>query len=277
MRTGSTSTLDDRPRASPAKRSRLTMPAAPVRVRTLLARLAERLHADLARNLMGLYVYGSLTQDAFEPLRSDIDCVAVIRRRLTSAATSRLRTSLRTLGKSEPLMRRLQLTILIRRELLQYDGDGWLFQFGRLTRTGSDGNPIIWRNILKSGRVLHGPPPRTFLPPITPALMHAALEREIGYLRAELITKRASAWRGRSAYRRYATLTACRILYTHRTGLIASKPVAAHWTLRHVPPMHRRLIQRALRTATRRLPLAPIRALLDYVLVRVARAAMPAA
>ena len=200
------------------------MPRTPSQyVANLLDQLARQLQADLGRNVVGLYVYGSLTQSAFDPRRSDVDCVAVIRRPVSAVVVSRLRTSFRRLSGRHSWMRRLQLTILIQRELLQFNGDGWLYQFGRLSRTGSDGNPIVWVNILESGRVVFGADPHTFVPPITPALMRAALEREIGYLRTELVTKRTSVWRRRAAYRRYAAVTACRVLYTLETGRVAPK------------------------------------------------------
>ena len=152
------------------------MPGTPSQyVATLLDQLARQLQADLGRNVVGLYVYGSLTQNAFDARRSDVDCVAVIRRPVSPVVASRLRTSFRRLSGRHAWMRRLQLTILIQPELLRLNGDGWLYQFGRLSRTGSDGNPIIWVNILESGQVVFGPDPHTFVPPITPALMRAAL------------------------------------------------------------------------------------------------------
>ena len=236
-------------------------------VATFLDHLADELQTDLGPNVRGLYVYGSLTQNAFDVRRSDVDCVAVIRRRLSPAVESRLRTGLRRLRARHPWMRRLQLTILIQRELLRFNGDGWLYQFGRLSRSGSDGNPIIWANILESGRVVFGADPHSFVPPITAALMRAALEREVAYLRAELVTKRASVWRSRGAYRRYATLTACRILYTLETRRVASKRMAAAWALRRLPSAHRRIVRRAIARpqGNRLLPLGPIRTLLEHI------------
>src|SRR5438034_9989561 len=236
-------------------------------VATLLDHLARQLQADLGRNVVGLYVYGSLTQHAFDVRRSDVDCVAVIRRRVSPVVVSRLRTSFRRLSGRHSWMRRLQLTILIQRELLQFNGDGWLYQFGRLSRTGSDGNPIIWANILESGQVVFGADPHTFVPPITPALMRAALEREIGYLRTELVTKSASVWRRRADYRRYAALTACRILYTLETGRVAPKRTAAVWALRRLPSVHRAIVSCAIAQplGTRLLPLGPLRGLLEHV------------
>jgi hypothetical protein len=236
-------------------------------VATFLDHLADELQADLGPNVRGLYVYGSLTQNAFDVRRSDVDCVAVIRQRLSPAVESRLRIGLRRLRARRPWMRRLQLSILIQRELLRFNGDGWLYQFGRLSRSGSDGNPIIWANILESGRVVFGADPHSFVPPITAALLRAALEREVGYLRAELVTKRASVWRSRGAYRRYATLTACRILYTLETGRVTSKRTAAAWALRRLPAVHRAIVRRATAgmTGNRLLPLGPLRALLEHI------------
>jgi aminoglycoside adenylyltransferase-like protein len=245
----------------------IQMSRIPLHVATFLDILASQLHADLGRNLVGLYLYGSLTQGAFDARRSDVDCVAVIRRRLSPVVVSRLRVSMRGLRGRDSWMRRLQLLILIKRELLQFNGDGWLYQFGRLTRTGSDGNPIIWANILKSGQVVFGANPRTFVPPITPELMRAALKREIDYLYAELVRKRNSEWRRKPAYRHYAALTACRILYTLESGRVAPKRTAAAWALRHLPLAHRAIVRRAIAQPprTRILPLGPLRGLLEHI------------
>src|SRR5690349_16390939 len=102
-------------------------------VATLLNHLASQLQADMGRNVVGLYVYGSLTQTPSDARRRDVDCVAVIRGQLNPPVVSRLRASLRRLSPRHSWMRRLQLTILIQRELLQFNGDGWLYQFGRLS------------------------------------------------------------------------------------------------------------------------------------------------
>ncbi len=236
------------------------------RATNLLHDLADEMQADLGQNLVGLYTYGSITQNAFDPRRSDLDCVAVIRRRLSPRAISRLRTGLERLSTRYRWKRRLQLTILIQRELLQPSANGWLYQFGRFSRTGSDGNPIIWSNILETGKVLFGPDPQTFVPRITPALMRVALHREIGYLRTELVTKPTSEWRNKATYRRYAALTVCRILYTLKTGRVVSKRKAALWALRRLPSIHRAIVMRAIapQQRIRLLPLDQLRGLLNY-------------
>ena len=148
------------------------------------------------------------------------------------------------------------------------DSKACLYQFGILKRSSSDGNPIIWLNVLESGVILFGPRPESFVPPITPELLFQALEREVGYLREELCDKPQSEWRNVPFYRAYAVLTLCRILYSFRKGRIVSKPRAAKWAIRHLPEEWHELILRALNggDAKRpaRLPLNRIRRFIAF-------------
>jgi hypothetical protein len=131
----------------------------------------------LGKNLVGVYVYGSLTQNAFNPKDSDIDCIVVTNRELSDAQFRRLGAWLARAADANRWAARLQITFLIKNEILTMSSKGCLFQFGRLERSGSDGNPIIWMNVLKSGLVLYGPRPESFVPAITPEILFEALER----------------------------------------------------------------------------------------------------
>lgn len=222
------------------------MARVPSKVSALLRELAGRLPVILGRNLVGVYLYGSLTQGAFDPARSDVDCIVVTRRDLSDAQFGRLGAWLSETAEANPWAKRLQIVFLIRDEVLTMNSKACLYQFGRLARTGSDGNPIIWMNVLKSGVVLHGPRPETFVPPITYEILFEALEREVGYLREEISEKPLSEWRDVPFYRAYAVLTLCRILYSHRKGTVVSKKRAAAWALRHLPGEWHDLIRLAL-------------------------------
>ena len=156
------------------------MARVPAQVSALLEEIVGRLPLILGRNLVGVYLYGSLTQRAFDPARSDVDCIVVTRRDMTDAQFRRVEAWLVRAAESNPWAKRLQVSFLIRDEVLTMNSKGCLYQFGRLSRSGSDGNPIIWVNVLESGVVLYGPPPETFVPPITPETLFAALEREVG-------------------------------------------------------------------------------------------------
>ena len=217
----------------------------PEKVSALLRELAERLPSVLGRNLVGVYLYGSLTQGAFDPKRSDVDCIVVTRRDLSAAQFRRLGEWLARVRESNPWAAKLQMVFLIRDEVLTKDSKACHYQFGVLRRGGSDGNPIIWLNVLESGTVLHGPRPESFVPEITSEVLFEALVREVGYLREEVSEKKESEWRDVASYRAYAVLTLCRILYSFDKGRIVSKPKAARWALKHLPEQWHNLIRQA--------------------------------
>jgi predicted nucleotidyltransferase len=220
----------------------------PIRVvRGTLRRLTRALDAILGANLFGVYLYGSLTQRAFAPDRSDIDCIVVVRRDLTPGQVQKLRRWLAEAVLIDRWIPRLQMQILLKGRLLRPDARGYLYQFGALRRSGSDGNPIIWMNVLASGLTLRGPAPATFLPPITSEMLFKALVREVGYLRTE-IGNPASKWRDKRFYRAYVILTLCRILYSHRFGDVVSKPRAARWALQTLPTRWHSLIRSAMQS-----------------------------
>src|SRR5262245_6114382 len=207
--------------------------------------LSRRLPVILNKSLVGIYLYGSLTQRAFNPKRSDVDCVVVTERDLSDAQFRKLEKYFSLAAESNPWTSRLQISFLTRNKLFTVNRKACLYQFGALTRSGSDGNLIIWANILKSGIVLFGARPERFVPAITPEMLFQSLERELGYLRDE-IKNTKSKWRDVPFYRAYAVLTLCRILYTSNKGTVVSKPVAARWALKHLPKNFHKLIDQAV-------------------------------
>ncbi|HMF56705.1 MAG TPA: aminoglycoside adenylyltransferase domain-containing protein [Pyrinomonadaceae bacterium] len=220
----------------------------PAQVSDLLDDLATNLPVILGRNMVGIYLYGSLTQAAFNSKRSDVDCIVVTERDMSKAQFKKLGTWLAHAAESNPWATRLQILFLIKTEVLTMNSKACLYQFGLLKRSGSDGNPIIWMNVLKSGVVLHGPSPESFVPLITPEILFQALEREVNYLREEISQKPESDWRDVPSYRAYSVLTLCRILYSFRKGAIVSKRRAATWAIKNLPKEWRELILQALET-----------------------------
>ena len=218
----------------------------PAQVSRLLDDLREHLPIVLGRNLVGIYLYGSLTQRAFKPKTSDVDCIVVTRRDLSDTQFKKLRTWLARAAKSNPWVARLQMSILIRDQLLIPNSKYCLYQFGELKRDTSDGNPIIWINVLESGVILYGPAPESFVPAISDQIFFDALKRELNYLRKELIENPNSEWRDVPFYRAYAVLTLCRIMYSLAKGAVVSKPVAANWAMKQVPDKLRDIILQAL-------------------------------
>lgn len=241
----------------------------PAQVSALLQALADNLPVILGKNMVGLYLYGSLTQRAFNLRRSDVDCIVVTRRELSDTQFRKLEVWLSHLAESNPWAARLQMIFLIKTEVLTMNSKAGLYQFGVLKRSGSDGNPIIWMNVIKSGVTLFGPPPESFVPAITPETLFQALKREVGYLREEISSKPESEWRDVPSYRAYAVLTLCRILYSFRKGTIVSKQRAAKWVIKNLPGKWDEIILRALDAdgtkRERRISLSRIEQFIDFV------------
>ena len=221
------------------------MKQVPKEVSELLEEVRVRLPVILGGNLTGVYLYGSLTQNAFDPARSDVDCVVVTAGELSDEQFKELGEWLAKLEKENSWAARLQMQFLLRDEVLVMNSKACLYQFGQFNRCGSDGNPIIWMNILETGLTLTGEPPSAFVPEITREIFREALTRETGYLREE-IEKPNSEWRDVPKYRAYAVLTLCRVLYSHATGKIASKPEAAAFAADQLPEELRKIVEAAL-------------------------------
>ncbi len=251
----------------------------PPEVSSLLQELTAHLPVILGRNLVGIYLYGSLTQRAFNPERSDVDCIVVTHRELGDAQFRKLGAWLARAAKSNSWVARLQISFLLKNEVLTMNSKACLYQFGLLKRSGSDGNPIIWMNILKSGVALFGPRPDSFVPAITAEILFQALKREIGYLREEISEKPASEWRDVPSYRAYAVLTLCRILYSFRKGMVVSKQRAAKWAIKYLPDEWSEIILQALETddgkRSARISLSRIERFIDFADARLH--AVPAA
>jgi hypothetical protein len=226
---------------TPANQKRI-----PTEASALLDELSTKLPALLARNLVGIYLYGSITNSSFNPRRSDLDCIVVTRRDPGEAQFRKLDKWLKQIEAANSWTKRLQMSFLVKDELLRVNTSGSIYQFGVLRRCGSDGNPIIWLDHLRRRQVILGPPADSFLPEITTEIFSAALRRELGYLREELSEESDSEWRDVPMYRAYAVLTVCRILYSWERRTVVSKPVAAKWALRDLPAQWRRIIQQAL-------------------------------
>lgn len=245
------------------------MPHIPDVVAPLLDKLADGLPKPLATNLVGLYVYGSVLGPEFDSGRSDVDCIAVTQQPLDDVDFTRLDAWLKEAALQEPWFARLQMPVLVRRNVLVDDPQACLYQFGVLKRSGSDGNPIIWMDFFRRGHTLIGPDPKSFVPEISTEVFQRALVREVGYLREEFVTKPDSEWRDVPSYRAYAVLTLCRILFSSRTRAITSKRKAARWAMDHTPIEWHDLIQRALAAGEmgglERLPISQIEAFIDYV------------
>jgi len=201
---------------------------------SLLEAMATDFPAILHGNLVGIYVWGSLTYDAFEEICSDVDCVGVTRRDFDDREFSEL-------------VKRIDMRFVIDREFLDKASRccGFYHHTGRLTRHGSDGNPIIWLNIAQSGITLWGEDAKSIAPQVSDQCLNDALLLELNYLKEDLTANAGDHSNRAFIHNAYAVLTACRILYSAHHRALASKDQAYGWAMETVPPVWRAVIHAA--------------------------------
>jgi len=216
-----------------------------------LSDLRQAMAADFAailrENLVGLYLWGSLTYDAFDETCSDVDCIGVTRKDLDGREFSELDRWFQNKAEHNRWVRRIDMRFVIEHEFLDKASRccGFYHYLGKLVRHGSDGNPIVWMNIAQSGITLWGRDAKLIAPHVSAECLNDALLLELNYLRQDLASKAGDRTSKAFVHNAYAVLTACRILFTAHRRDLASKDQASSWAMETVPPMWRTVIHSA--------------------------------
>lgn len=147
----------------------------------------------LARgDLVGLYLYGSLTTGDFSPARSDIDVLVMVRREPDQAAISELRQLHLTLAGSGGAAGRLHC-LYVPVEAAADPAPLRTYWFGdRMTKWQL--KVMTQAELTSAGVALHGPWPPPGITAVSTADVQAAVHHEIsGYWRR--IARRRMCWR----------------------------------------------------------------------------------
>ena len=213
----------------------------------LLQLMATDFPAILSGNLVGIYLWGSLTYEAFEETCSDVDCIGVTRRDLDDREFSELDEWFRNKVENNRWARRIDMRFVIDHEFLDKSSRccGFYHYTGKLVRHGSDGNPIIWMNIAESGITLWGQDAKRIAPHVSHECLVEALKLELNYLKEDLAANAGDRSDKAFVHNAYAVLTACRILYSASEKALASKDQAYSWAMETVPLMWRAVIRSA--------------------------------
>ena len=213
----------------------------------LLQLMATDFPAILSGNLVGIYLWGSLTYEAFDETCSDVDCIGVTRRDLDDREFSELDEWFRNKVENNRWARRIDMRFVIDHEFLDKSSRccGFYHYTGKLVRHGSDGNPIIWMNIAESGITLWGQDAKRIAPHVSHECLLEALKLELNYLNEDLAANAGDRSDKAFVHNAYAVLTACRILYSASQKALASKDQAYSWAMETVPLMWRAVIRSA--------------------------------
>ena len=208
-------------------------------VNDVLATWQAQIEHTLARQLVGIYLSGSLAVGDFDPASSDIDLVVVTDGPISAeqfTALSDLHT--RFAGGGSPWAERIE-AVYIPADVLRGPAAPpdvrvpVIERGGRLALDPLESGWSVQRYTLREhGVALVGPPPATLIDPVDPDEM-----RRSGAAISATWQEQATGdpswldWLRPRRNQAFVVLTLCRLLYTLELGGVASKPAAARWAL----------------------------------------------
>jgi predicted nucleotidyltransferase len=206
----------------------------------------------LERKLLGIYLEGSLASGGFQPARSDINVIAVVKENIDiSLKRGLVELLLRISNMPRPLdvyvlaekdLSPLQLPLSFElhyneqlREAMQQEMRDGSWQHWNDT-THSDSELTISLAILqRSGIVLSGKPIEDTLPAIPETTFREALVQSLEVARARLPQDPIAF-----------VLNACRTIAYWQDGSVLSKDAGGNWGLVHLPERFHALIEQSL-------------------------------
>jgi hypothetical protein len=191
---------------------------------------------------VGIYLWGSLTYGAFDERYSDVDLVAVTRGYVAEPEFAALARWFDASLEGNPWTERLDMRFVIDGEFLDKKSRCCGFYSGKLTRHGSDGNPIIWLNVGECGVTLWGRDAKLTAPAVSDRCLNDALLLELDYLEDDLAKNAGDRSDRAFRHNAYAVLTACRILHTAQCRAIIAKEQAYEWAMSSLPPERREVV-----------------------------------
>lgn len=192
---------------------------------------------------MGIYLYGSVVYDAFDPGISDLDLAVLHRTDLSQGRTRGLTGAHERFERGHPASVRLDVSFVPLRLVGGYGEDSLpYYRDGRFRLSGGgDVNPVMWRTLRGRGVAVCGPPAAEIVPPVSDEELAENMRRNLAFLRRRMPLY-VMTGTGETVF---GVLSLCRVLHTLRTGEIVGKVEAARWALRNLSPRWRTLIERS--------------------------------
>lgn len=208
-------------------------------INNLLADWTEGVKSALGKNVVGLYLSGSLAYGDFVPERSDIDLQAVVRRPLDKNELRAIEMLHKDLNVHYPVWKgRLECSYVpleLMSEILPPKTPRPWWGFDTLHAKAPAGNEWIINHyfLSKHGIALFGPDFGTLIPP--PDILEArkASARDLHKEWEPKIND--PEWISNPHHQSYLVLNLCRILHTVVGGEPGSKKIAAAWAKQRYP------------------------------------------
>jgi hypothetical protein len=206
--------------------------------------IKEELPEILPDILVGIYIYGSISYDAFDSKRSDVDVATVIKRKLNEEEIKKLVNWYQIEHmKSSEWINRLEMDFITLEDItsnMHNDTETTRFAGGNLKRkVNMDGAIMDWENIRSCGIVLYGVSPDSFIPEINKDLLFEALVDKFENLKQNIPT-----WVIVDLWNQvFIVVQLCRVIYAlENNGKPVSKKQAAQWCKENSPFQFKEMI-----------------------------------
>ena len=220
-------------------------------INQLLDLLLSNATRVLGNQLVGMYLYGSLSSGDFNPETSDIDFLIVTTSALSDKTIAELESMHMSIIKSGlKWASKLEGSYIPRKEIRRHDyrsapcptvNEGKFY----LDKRGSDW--ILQRFVIREqGVVLAGPDPKTLIDPVGPDDIRRAVKGVLQEWWFPMLENPSWLERHGVEYHAFAILTMCRALHSLEHGTIVSKPTAARWAQKELGNEWSRVIEQAL-------------------------------
>jgi len=207
----------------------------------------EIFQAELPRiipdNLIGIYIYGSISYGAFEENRSDVDVAAIIKRPFSPDEFKKLSDWYKTDSLAvSPWLKKLEMDFINVDDVLTPKNEIFTSRFasGELKEKVKFAGALMNLENLKScGITLFGEAPEIFIPEINAELLSDALADKFKCLKENIF-----AWEKIDLWNQvYVVVQLCRVVYVlENNGKPVSKKSAAEWCEKNLPDQFRPMI-----------------------------------
>jgi predicted nucleotidyltransferase len=213
-------------------------------VQVVLDRIQSLFVEELGANLVGVYLHGSLAMGCFNPSRSDIDILIVVKETLSVFSAKQI--SQRLLLLHDVIENSIECSIILEEHLTEFvyptpceyhfsDFHREQYRTNEHYLCGGYEDKDLASQIAVAyhrGRTLYGKPLAERYPPIDRQHYLASILYDIECASEEILDKPM-----------YVTLNLCRVLYFIREGKISSKKEGGIWGSENLPSKYQDLVQ----------------------------------
>ncbi|MDQ1235112.1 putative nucleotidyltransferase [Paenibacillus sp. SORGH_AS306] len=214
-----------------------------------IADIIHLFQEELAHNLVGIYIHGSLAMGGFHPHHSDIDLLVIVQQKVSRSAKLHIANRLLKLEEHLISSSGLEISILLENDVKQFVyPTPFEFHYSAYHREkyrtdkqyvceGAE-DPDLAAHIFVTydrGITLYGKEIKEVFVPIDPQWYIRSILADIEHVADDIVTSPV-----------YFTLNLCRILFFLSENVISSKQEGGEWGLTHVPATYSKLIQTCL-------------------------------